>query len=730
MRPSLPCLLSPLAGLLLAVTAHSAQVLITANSVDDANGTTIAAVASSAFAEIGTIHTTLTAPTPWATYRFTHWTNSANPAAVVRDPWGRSLNPLSFTVEAAATLIAHYQPASRDFDTDGVPDWWEIEHFGTLTHSATSDTDGDGISLLAESTGGTSPIYADSQLEGGVASADSALVTCNLAGYASYILRSEPAGTVDQSGTVAPGTLVNVPDLAANASFAGWLLDGVRQQDAWGRALSTFSFTMGSTNREAVAWLLTGDSDGDGVADAFEQRYYGTLSHTGSSDTDGDGISLLAESTGGTSPIYANTQQEGGVTWVDSGLVTCNLAGYPSYTLRSEPAGAVNQSAVVAPGTAVSVPDLAANPNFGWWSLDGTRQQDAWGRALSTFSFTMASTDREAVAWLPAGDSDGDGVADAFEQRYYGTLSYSGTSDTDGDGIGLVAESTGGSSPIYADSQQEGGVAWIDSSLVTCDLQAEIAVTIGPEAIIADGESAYLGLTGTGTPRFLAFTIRNPGGRPLTGLTISKDGAEAGDFSISASPVAPVNHDGQTTFTVELMSGSAGFKNAAIHIASNDVDENPFDILLNAEVVTGNWAYLLWTEDNGLIGDDADPLATPWQDGVVNLLKYACNMNGAAADSHGLTTGTGDSGLPTFRYVGNGESGGLRFEFLRRRGSGLVYVPQTNPSLQPRSWSEVTNLIEVEPINAGWERVIYEQTSVPPLPRLFGRVAVSLNDPQ
>ncbi len=575
------CFLPLLAFLLPGGSAQAALVNLIQNSVNDADGSTIAAVSGNQFVEIGTTQTSSTAPTSYSSYRFTHWTFSGEPATVYRDPWGRAQNPISFLVQVEATATAHYLPTTQDADGDGIPDWYEIHHYGTLAHDAAYDTDGDGITLLAEYNGNTSPLYGNSTQEGGVAYTDSALITCNLAGYPAYTIRSEPAGTVDQAGFVAPGTVLTVPDLAGNSNFGYWTLYGVRQQDAWGRSLSTFSFTMASADREAVAYLFPGDTDSDGVPDAYEQRHFGTLTNGGTSDTDGDGIPLLAEYTGGTSPLYGNTLQEGGVAWVDSALVTCNLAGYPAYTMRSEPAGTVDQAGFVAPGTVLTVPDLSGNSNFAYWTLDGERQNDAWGRSLSTFSFTMASADREAVAYLFTGDSDEDGVPDAYEQRYFGDLTNDGSSDTDGDDIPLLAEYTGNSSPLYGNSTQEGGVAWVDSALVTVDLQAEITVEQPLTFDLPDGGGRDFGIVALGRPQSLTFTIRNDGGRDLTGLTYTLDGPDAGDFELTADPVAPVPHLGTTTFTVRFAPTSLGSKSATLHLASNDANENPFDIDLS-----------------------------------------------------------------------------------------------------------------------------------------------------
>ncbi|HEX8077420.1 MAG TPA: thrombospondin type 3 repeat-containing protein, partial [Chthoniobacterales bacterium] len=48
------------------------------------------------------------------------------------------------------------------------------------------------------------------------------------------------------------------------------------------------------------------DSDGDGIADAFEYQYFGGLAPTNMSDSDGDGVSDLNEYLAGTNPLLAN----------------------------------------------------------------------------------------------------------------------------------------------------------------------------------------------------------------------------------------------------------------------------------------------------------------------------------------------------------------------------------------------------------------------------------------
>jgi hypothetical protein len=83
-----------------------------------------------------------------------------------------------------------------------------------------------------------------------------------------------------------------------------------------------------------------------------------------------------------------------------------------------------------------------------------------------------------------------------------------------------------------------------------------------------------------GASSSLTFTITNTGTANLTGLTITIDGVNGSQFSVTANPVTPVSPNGSTTFTVGFTPTSAGMKTAALHIASNDNLENPFNINL------------------------------------------------------------------------------------------------------------------------------------------------------
>jgi uncharacterized delta-60 repeat protein len=141
----------------------------------------------------------------------------------------------------------------------------------------------------------------------------------------------------------------------------------------------------------------------------------------------------------------------------------------------------------------------------------------------------------------------------------------------------------------------------------------------------------------------------------------------------------------------------------------------------------GATSFASWAAAAGLVGSDATPTATPHSDGVQNLLKYAFAMNGSGPDVSVLVPGTGTSGQPVFAVVQNGPLHFLRFEFVRRIGSGLLYTPRKSSSLSTLSWLPLAATATVLPIDGNWERIIYEEPFDPvTTPMLFGRVEVTL----
>jgi trimeric autotransporter adhesin len=129
------------------------------------------------------------------------------------------------------------------------------------------------------------------------------------------------------------------------------------------------------------------------------------------------------------------------------------------------------------------------------------------------------------------------------------------------------------------------GATTSGNQVITTYPDAEIAVEQPSGNGISDGgPPVAFGAVAIGASQSRTFTIRNDGTTgTLVGLAVSKDGPAAADYSLGALGATSLAPGLSTTFTVTYTPSAGGVRAAAIHIASNDGDENPFDIAL-----TGN----------------------------------------------------------------------------------------------------------------------------------------------
>lgn len=131
----------------------------------------------------------------------------------------------------------------------------------------------------------------------------------------------------------------------------------------------------------------------------------------------------------------------------------------------------------------------------------------------------------------------------------------------------------------------------------------------------------------------LTFTIRNTGTADLTDLIITKDGTNAADFTVSAvNPAAPVPAGGSATFSVQFAPSAIGAASAAIHIANNTTNANPFSISLAG---AGTTAYNNWTVAKGLTALNNSSGQDPDNDGTSNLAEFGFNGNPLSGSDNG-----------------------------------------------------------------------------------------------
>jgi hypothetical protein len=110
----------------------------------------------------------------------------------------------------------------------------------------------------------------------------------------------------------------------------------------------------------------------------------------------------------------------------------------------------------------------------------------------------------------------------------------------------------------------------------------EIVVQQPLDSPLADGSACIdLGSANVASPSSACvFTVKNLGTADLTGLAVTKSGANGNDFTLGALGVLTLAPGASTSFTVTFSPSAPGPRVAAIAIASNDGDKSPFDIAL------------------------------------------------------------------------------------------------------------------------------------------------------
>ena len=280
--------------------------------------------------------------------------------------------------------------------------------------------------------------------------------------------------------------------------FTHWTISTTQDfddRDEWGRALDVAPFDLYESTTLTAHYLpVAQDSDGDGVADGSEIYWYGDLSQSATSDTDDDGITFAEELARGTNPIMAESGDAGPVACVAGKEWLFNPNNYGEITIRSEPEGALfpTTSEVYRPGARVATSATGVydpeTTTFAYWSFNGERLADEWGRAESGKAVVTDGSPLTIVAYA---------VSD-YETRmklyWYGTTEVEMTSDTDEDGVSFAEELVRGTNPLMAETKDEGPVRTADGELWQYNPYDYQPYTIKsePEGALFPNESYYV----------------------------------------------------------------------------------------------------------------------------------------------------------------------------------------------------------------------------------------------
>jgi hypothetical protein len=117
---------------------------------------------------------------------------------------------------------------------------------------------------------------------------------------------------------------------------------------------------------------------------------------------------------------------------------------------------------------------------------------------------------------------------------------------------------------------------------------SSIAVFQPSSHSLVDGGSLSFGSVKKGLKYTKTFTIKNFGTGRLRNIDYSLSGS--GAFHIDAPDLAFLRPGEKLTFTVSFSPKELGLKHGHLRIASNDADENPFDIYLSGTGIASSSA--------------------------------------------------------------------------------------------------------------------------------------------
>ena len=264
-----------------------------------------------------------------------------------------------------------------------------------------------------------------------------------------------------------------------------------------------------------------------------------------------------------------------------------------------------------------------------------------------------------------------------------------------------------------------------DISLAGTAAWPEIVVEIEGSEISNGDEVFFDDLIGSSSGnQTVSGVIRNTGSVPLLGITSSIDGPDANQFNAPGLLNATIEGGESRPFTLLFVPSANGNRTATIHIANNDEDEAPFDIIVYAARLHAT-TLDTFADGHSLTGELRLPGADGDGDTSTLLEEYAFNLDPTANDRSIMEAG-GLSGLPLIRIVGDR----LQVEYLRRRGDpDLTYSVEFSSDMSetpPDGFKVATEPETISYVSDNYFRVIVRDTvTIDGEPRRFGRVKVS-----
>ena len=380
-------------------------------------------------------------------------------------------NPVNFTANAPIAAVAHYLPATQDWNNSGIPDALKLYYFGTTNITSSSDPVGDGFTVGQKLQWGWNPATFNVLETGGISRRRGGLLVVvtgyvgprdNLGGisrrrsatttvilnntYARLNVVSDPAGILGSSQVVLKGSTVNLPVAPTSSygyNFTGWLTNGVRVDQPTQN--QPIPITINQDTTVVARYILsTADTLGVGIPDWMEWFYFNQIGYTLNSDPVGDGIPLGMKIFRGYSLAVSHELATGGISRRRSAATTVILNNnYVQLNAVSDPAGIVASSQVVLKGSTVNLPVAPSSSygyNFTGWLTNGVRVDRP--TQIQPIPITVGQNTVVTARYiLTTADTLGVGIPDWMEWFNFNQIGYTLDSlNPDGDGLTLGLE--------------------------------------------------------------------------------------------------------------------------------------------------------------------------------------------------------------------------------------------------------------------------------------------------
>ena len=450
----------------------------------------------------------------------------------------------------------------------------------SLTYSGDVDVDSNktsGAGTIAISGTGTPPPARVIALSGDLAfgnveigsSATSSLVISNTGNTELAVSGITcPAGfSGNWSGSIAAGESQNVtvtfsPDL--EQSFSGNI--SVASDKTSGSPSIAVSGTGVPVATRIIA--LTGDLAFGNASVGSSGKRVLTISNPGNSALNVSGITCPAGFSGNwTGSVLAGGSKN--VTLTFSPATVKSYSG--TVTVASNKTSGIRTIAVS--GTGVPAPTriigLAGNLAFGEQAVSGKTK-----RVLTISNTGNAPLTITGIVYPEGFGGDWTGTIPVGEfQEVTVTFSPAAAESYSGK-VKVASDKTSGTATL--------AISGMGAFMPEIQVEQPVGTNLKDGALRKSIGTVKLGKTGSAK----TFTITNKGSAKLKGLAVGKTGGDAKDFVITAPEKTALAPGESTTFKVRFRPTAAGIRNAALHITSNDADENPFDIKLSGTGAT------------------------------------------------------------------------------------------------------------------------------------------------